>query len=67
METEITVSYTVCDNMLKTMNFRDDCQAGMNTAEVMTVVLTAARFFCGSIRTAACSHISDFPRKKFTR
>ena len=53
METEITVFYTVCDNMLKTMNFRDDCQARMNTAEVMTVVLTAARFFCGSIRTSA--------------
>ena len=53
METEITVFYTVCDNMLKTMNFRDDCQAGMNTAEVMTVVLTAARFFCGNIRTSA--------------
>ena len=53
METEITVFQTVCDNMLKTMSFRDDCQAGMNTAEVMTVVLTTARLLCGSTRAAA--------------
>ncbi len=53
METGITMFYAVCDNMLKTTDFRDDCQAKMNTAEVMTVVLTAARFFCGSIRTSA--------------
>jgi hypothetical protein len=53
-ETEITVFYTACDNMLKTMNFRDDCQTRMNTAEVMTVVLTAARFFSGNTRSAAC-------------
>ena len=54
METEITVFYTVCNNLLKTMGFHDDFQTRMNTAEVMTVVLTAARFFGGNTRTAAC-------------
>ena len=53
MQTEIIMFCVICDNLLKTMNIRDDIQVRMNTAEVMTVVLTAARFFCGNIRNAA--------------
>lgn len=56
MQTEIITFYVICDNLLRAMNVRDDIQARMNTAEVMTVVLAAARFFCGNIRNA-----SDFP------
>jgi hypothetical protein len=53
MENEITAAYTLCDELLKAMNIREDIQAKMNTAEVMTVALTAARFFGGHIRNAS--------------
>jgi hypothetical protein len=45
MQTEITTIYVVCDDFLKAMNHRDDPQAGLTTAEVMTAALVAARFF----------------------
>lgn len=48
------------------MNINDDSQAKMNNAEVLTVVLTAARFFCGNIRNAAVflrehGYVPDMP------
>lgn len=45
MQTEITTIYVVCDDFLKAMNYRDDPQAGLTTAEVMTTALVSARFF----------------------
>lgn len=45
MQTEITTIYVVCDDFLKAMNHRDDPQAGLTTAEVMTTALVSARFF----------------------
>jgi hypothetical protein len=66
METEITIFYVICHNLLKAMGIEDGGQAKMNTAEVMTVVLTAARFFCGNIRNApdflgGHGHVPDMP------
>jgi hypothetical protein len=49
METEIITMYVLSDDLLKLMGIREDIQVKMNNAEVITVVLTAARFFCGHI------------------
>jgi hypothetical protein len=53
MELQITTFYVLCREPLSALNIREDLQAKMNNAEVMTVVLTAARFFGGNFRTAA--------------
>lgn len=42
MKHTITTIYYLCDTLLKAMNYQDDPQASMTTAEVMTVALTAA-------------------------
>jgi hypothetical protein len=52
METEIITMYVLCDDLLKATDIREDSQVKMNNAEVMTVVLTAARFFCGHFENA---------------
>ena len=41
--------YAVCDDILKALDMRDDQQAIMTTAEVMTTALVAARFFGGCL------------------
>jgi hypothetical protein len=59
MELEITTMFVLCDELLTAMNIREDPQVHMNNAEVMTVVLTAARFFHGhteNARTFLCEH-----------
>lgn len=53
METEIIIIYVLSDNLLKAMRIYEDVQTKMSNAEVMTVVLTAARFFGGHIKNAA--------------
>jgi len=53
MELQITTFYVLCRELLSALNIREDHQMKMNSAEVMTVVLTAARFFGGNFRTAA--------------
>lgn len=53
MQIEIIIFYVICDNLLENMDIPENIQARMSNAEVMTVVLTAARFFCGNIRNAA--------------
>ena len=53
MELQITTFYVLCCELLSALNIRKDIQTKMNNAEVMTVVLTAARFFGGNFRTAA--------------
>jgi hypothetical protein len=45
MQTEITTIHVVCDDFLKAMKHRDDSQAGLTTADVMTTALVSARFF----------------------
>jgi hypothetical protein len=52
MELEMTTMFVLCDELLTAMNIREDPQVHMNTAEVMTVPLTAARFFHGHLRNA---------------
>ena len=59
MELEITTIFVLCDELLTAMNIREDPQIQMNNAEVMTVPLTAARFFYGcleSTRNFLCEH-----------
>lgn len=45
MQVEIITIYVICDDYLKAMQYRDDVQADMTTAEVMTTAVVAARFF----------------------
>lgn len=50
MELEITTIFLLCDELLTTLNIREDIQIHMNNAEVMTVAITAARYFHGHLR-----------------
>lgn len=54
MELQIITFYVLCHELLTTLNIREDCQIKMNNAEVMLVVLTAAKFFGGNFRAASC-------------
>ncbi len=49
MDDTITTIYCVCEELLKAMGLRDDPQAQMTTAEVMTVALVASAFFGGNV------------------
>jgi hypothetical protein len=48
----ITTIYCLCDEFLKAIGHRDDPQARLTTAEVMTVALVAAAFFGGNVEQA---------------
>jgi hypothetical protein len=52
MELEITTIFVLCDEVFTALHIREDAQNQMNNAEVMTVPLTAARFFHGQIESA---------------
>jgi hypothetical protein len=52
MELEIIEMYCSVDDLLKSMKIKDDIQAKMTTAEVITVALVSARFFGGNIETS---------------
>jgi len=60
METEIIIIYNICDELTKATDITEDIQAKMGNAEVMTVVLTAARFFGGNIRNASDQNVMIF-------
>jgi hypothetical protein len=49
MNDTITTIYCLCDDFLKVIHHRDDPQAGLSTAEVMTLSLVTATFFGGNI------------------
>lgn len=49
MDDAIITIYCLCDGFLKAIGHRDDPQARMSTAEVMTVPLVAATFFGANI------------------
>ncbi len=53
MDLQIVAFYFFADEVLKTCRFFDDLQVKMTNAEVITTVLTAARFFGGNQRRAA--------------
>lgn len=49
MDDTITTIYCLCDDFLKAMpHRRDDPQARLSTAEVMTIPLVASTFFEGN-------------------
>jgi Transposase DDE domain len=48
METEIIVIFCITDDYLKSINFKDDKQTKMPTAEIMTVAIVAAYYFGGN-------------------
>lgn len=50
MNLKITAIFCFCDDLLKSLNFLDDCQCKMNTSEIMTLGITAALFFNGNIQ-----------------
>ena len=45
MDTQIVLVYVVCDDMLKAFNHREDPQAQLSDAEIMTIAIVAALFF----------------------
>ena len=49
MDKEVIFFYCVADDLFKAMHLREDSQVHMNNAEVVTVALTAARFFGGNL------------------
>jgi hypothetical protein len=49
MDDTITTIYCLCDELLKAWGHRNDPQARLSTAEVMTVPLVAAAFFGGNV------------------
>jgi len=52
MEDTITTTYCICEEFLKAVGHRDDPQARLSVAEVMTIPLVAAAFFGGNIEMA---------------
>jgi DDE family transposase len=52
MDTEIIFFYCVADDFFKSMHLKEDSQVHMNNAEVATVALTAACFFCGNLESS---------------
>ena len=49
MEDTIIATYCLCEEFLKTIGHRDDPQARLSSAEVMTVALVASAFFGSNI------------------
>jgi hypothetical protein len=52
MKDTITTIYCLCDDVLKALDYHDDPQARVSSAQVMTVPLVAARFFGGKVELA---------------
>lgn len=52
MDTEIITIYYLLDELLKTLEQRDEPTVSMTTAEVMTTAVVAARFFGGNLEHA---------------
>jgi Transposase DDE domain len=59
MDLEITGYYCVCADFLKSVNYLDDPQCHLSTAEIMTAALTAAAFFSGCHETA-CKFLKEY-------
>jgi hypothetical protein len=52
MQHTITTIYCLCDDFLNAMNYHDDPQAKLSSAEAMTVPLVASCFFGGNVNRA---------------
>lgn len=49
MENEIIVTYVVCDDVVKSLNIKEDIQTKMNLAEVMTTAIMSAFQYFGNL------------------
>jgi hypothetical protein len=69
LDDTITTIYCLCDGFLKAMRHRrDDPQAHLSTAEVMTVPLVAASFFGGNIdKTRRFLHEYGYMKKMISK
>ena len=63
METKLIVTYVVCDDVVKKLEIKDDIQARMSIAEVMTTAIFAAREYSDNIEKAriALKRSGDIP------
>ena len=52
MQDTIVTMFCLCDDLLRAIDYRDDAQAKLSSAEVMLVPLVAARYFGGKIESA---------------
>ncbi len=52
MDDKIITTFCLCDDLLKAMHHREDCQCQMNDAEIMTTALTASLCFRGNHESA---------------
>jgi len=48
MEMEIITIYSITEEFLKALGYKDDTQTIMSTAEVITTAFVAARYYGGS-------------------
>jgi len=55
METELIVTYVVCDDVVKNLKIKEDVQVKMTTAEVMTTAIIAASQYFGNFERARTS------------
>ena len=63
METELIVTYVVCDEIVKKLEIKEDVQTKMTTAEVMTTAIVATGHYFGNIERAriALKNSGDIP------
>lgn len=52
MDTQLTTIYCLCDDLLRTLEHKEDAQRTVSDAEVMTTALCAARFLKGNFAAA---------------
>jgi hypothetical protein len=52
MDDKIIATFCLCDDLLKAMHHREDCQGQMNDAEIMTTAFMASFFFRGNHESA---------------
>lgn len=72
MQDTITAIFCYVDDFLKALSWRDDPQCRLSLSEVVTIALTAARFFGGNIessRTFLCEHgyVSHIGKSRLNR
>jgi hypothetical protein len=48
MVDEIVTVFCICDDYLKSIEYRDDKQSMMSTSEILTTAIVAAKFFGGN-------------------
>ena len=54
MDTTIGAEYAMCDDLLNGLQHRNDPQCHRTDAEIMTIAITAARFFGGNVVLTWC-------------